>query len=246
MRIIFEDSPMSHISRLFCGSSAGKHMRFGSGYRGIVAAVREALADGEGAMVYVDVSPSIQSTGEMYSKIRNRFVKYDNVIVIPIICAEYILLRMLVHYGYLNDLRKNDEVLDKFVVGYITELSNGLVNKEVSLEKTCKHLIKNHLPDCMQNSQTWPGRFLCGDCGCDICDIADTAFTDDFKVKAERLYASLPLFFMSGGMEYTKVLDSCGAKYNITSLEDAITNIDKFYTELYDSMGLEKTFIVEL
>ena len=246
MKIVFEDNQDSPISKLFRGSSAGKDMRFGSGYRGIRKAVRAALANGEGAIVYVDAAPGNKTTTEMYSKIREEFKEYENVVVIPIVCAEYILLRMLAHYGYLSGLCRNDEVLEKFVVGYITKLSNGLVNTSLSFEKTCKNIIKNHLPDCMQNSQTWPGRFLCGDCGCDICDIEDTAFTDDFKVKAERLYASLPLFFMPGGMEYTKVLDSCGAKYNITSIEDAITRIDKFYTELYNSMGLDKTFTVEL
>ena len=246
MKIIFEDSRKSPISRLLLGSSAGKDMIFCEGYRGMPKAIKSAIKNGEDAIVYIDVSPHNENTSGMFDKINSIDSNGHKVIIVPIICAEYILLRMLVHYGYLDDICKNDSELLELIIGYVVELTNGVIGEGKSLERVCKHIIENHLPWCLQNKQNKPGKFLCKDCDCEVCDLLEKGCTDGFRVKAERLYASLPLFFMPGGMEYTKVLDSCGAKYSITSLEDAITNIDKFYTELYNSMGIEKTFIVEL
>ena len=246
MRIIFEDSRKSPISRLLLGSSAGKYMIFCEGYRGIRSAVEDAISNNEDVMVYIDVSPNNEYTTNMFKKILKIPKRGHSIIVVPIICAEYILLRMLVQYGYIDDICVKDKGLSELIIGYVVDLTNGVIGEGKSLEKVCKHIIMNHLPWCLQNKQNKPGKFLCDDCNCETCDLLDRGCTDKFGIKAERMYASLPLFFMPGGMEYTKVLDSCGAKYNITSIEDALKRVDDFYEKLYNAMGADKDFEIKV
>ena len=242
MKMIFEDSKESPISRLLLGSSAGKDMVFCGGYRGIPSAIKSAIEHGEDVIVYIDVSPNNGDASRILGRIRRINRGEHKVIVVPIICAEYILLRMLVQYKYVDDLCIKDKALSDLVKGYVVDLTNGVIGEGKSLEKVCKHIIMNHLPRCLQNKQNRPGKFMCDDCNCETCDLLEKGCNDEFRVKAERLYASLPLFYMPGGMEYTKVLDGCGAKYSITSIEDALKKLDEFYEKLYAAMGIKKNF----
>lgn len=245
MKILFEDDDKSPISILLMASSAGKDMIFCSGYRGIQRAIEDALLIDDLVIVYIDVSPNNKYTFEMYRSIRNIAKESYKVIVIPIICAEYTLLRMLVRYGYLYDICRKDDGLRNFVEDYIINLGNSRTDTEASLEKMCKSVIRRHLPRCLQNKQSRSGKFMCKDCDCTECDLLDSGCSDKLSVKAERMYTSLPLFVVPDEVDFSEITKACGLSYKQTSVEKAFEEINEFYDRLRDMFGINKRFIGE-
>lgn len=77
MKIIFEDSSESPISKLLLGSSVGKDMIFCSGSRRIPRVIKQVLRTDELVVLYVDVSPNNESTVETY---RHEFHLYETLI----------------------------------------------------------------------------------------------------------------------------------------------------------------------
>lgn len=186
MKIIFEDSSESPISKLLLGSSVGKDMIFYSGSRRIPRVIKQVLRTDELVVLYVDVSPNNESTVETYRHAFRLAKQNCRILLVPIICAEYVLLRMLVHYGYITELCSKDRKLYDFIDRYVLCNSESSRYEKESLEKICKHVVEKHLPECLQNKKHRPGKFLCGNCECDECTLSNRGYTDGFTEKAER------------------------------------------------------------
>lgn len=97
MWILFEDAPNTPVSRLISTVYDGTqvHVGFvggaGNFYRYILS--NQLLA--ERVLVYYDLIPDNPNTAKGFRLLSRRLREYSNVIIAPVICTEYALLKSL-------------------------------------------------------------------------------------------------------------------------------------------------------
>ena len=173
--------------------------------------------------------------------------------MIPILCIEYHVCQAFVKYNwfYVKDAKEN-EMIEKLVVKFdwanISDEFKNNVYINASLEHAYKSILANLKMRCMHNAfeyvgntgvrknQSISGKFYEKDCDCErkYCHIE---CTDSLKLKAEKVYCTLPGFVVSTD-EHRRLLNSIGIKTVSLSLEDVKAQRRVFYKMVCANMGL--------
>lgn len=205
--LIFEDSDSTPSSLLLKSSFNGKNIYFSNGC-GKIASLYNGIDD---LCVFYDVSPNNPKTTQGYNDLKQIIVtnSWHKVVLLPIVCVEYIMIVMFDKYNYIGKQSNDNEEILNFVIRNFDwdklslNIKNNSFGTEESLEHICKRFISNQRMQCLHNSFKYDeaanhrmpsilGIFYEKDCDCErkYCYIDSTT---SLREKAERLYVQLPL-----------------------------------------------------
>lgn len=201
IKIIFEDNENTPSSILLRKCSNGENIIFANGASRVRGTLEKVYNEEDYFIVLYDLVPDNGMTIMLYRALKEAVNIYSNVVVIPIVCIEQIILRMLDDLGYLTKTKITinliDNLVSKFSWSNLTEEDKKEISGK-SLEKVYKLILNNQLDKCFVNSndtskRVETGRFYKEDCACNrkYCRFD---CTDNLKIKAERLYSWLPVF----------------------------------------------------
>lgn len=258
MKIIFEDSNNAPSSVLLRNCFLGDSIIFSEGCHNIPEYI-ERYIESDDIVTFVDLVPDNMSTINFYNDLVSEyrdFIERNRLMICPILCIEYIILKMLLTYGYLTDTI----VVDAVALDFRSNSIKDLLARDKNASKTMEKLMKSILVDissksgkrCLRNSFKYSnidgvmtrkmdsrfGIFYENDCLCNIyrCSLG---IRNTLKVKAEELYVSLPVF-VTGGYEHENFIKSIGVNFEDNSF-GAVSNIFKdFYDLLCDKNGLNR------
>lgn len=258
MKIIFEDSNNAPSSVLLRNCFLGNSIIFSEGCHNIPEYI-ERYIELDDIVTFVDLVPDNMSTINFYNDLVSEyrdFIERNRLMICPILCIEYIILKMLLTYGYLTDTI----VVDAVALDFRSNSIKDLLARDKNASKTMEKLMKSILVDissksgkrCLRNSFKYSnidgvmtrkmdsrfGIFYENDCLCNIyrCSLG---IRNTLKVKAEELYVSLPVF-VTGGYEHENFIKSIGVNFEDNSF-GAVSNIFKdFYDLLCDKNGLNR------
>lgn len=123
VKLIFEDHDRTPSSVLLKSGLYGNHIYFSGGCSRLLDKIDEVLKykDTEAIYVFYDVPPDNSIAVEKYYQFIDEMIScsdYDCVKVIPIICIEYFICKMLFQYKYFPKLN-----------GFVDELIQCSVEK---------------------------------------------------------------------------------------------------------------------
>lgn len=244
VKIIFEDNPNTPSSKLLNESSFNKgNFIFTGGGDGTLRYLREHHGEPFSFLVFVDVVPNNVFTLSTYQTIDRLCKRFENVEVFPVLCIEYIILK-LIHSLDMDFYSKSTKEVLGVLFGECTpsEETTGMMRKR-SLEKVCKTALSNHMQYCFRNTTKEDNpvygefyRECCGKCntGSFRCKFNSTL---DRVEKAERLYTMLPIFdvISEEHKDYLRALGICTSTCN---LDEVLDDCQEFYDRLCSVLDL--------
>lgn len=243
---IFEDNVNSPVSHLLASSSNGESYIFSGGSYNILKTVMSVYTKEDEFYVFFDVVPNNVRTKEAYEIFRLTVneKKLSNVHVIPIICIEYYVLRMLTTYNYIS----NNELIRGVVFNFDSGAFTNYVTKigcNPSVEKVCKTMLRNLHKVCMHNESREKnplyGLFYMQDCKCEerYCSVS---FRDCLKLKSERMCCTLPVFDVENKDKKTN-LEGIGINTVEVTISDVIREQKALYNSITLKLGLPNAII---
>lgn len=163
VKVIFEDSPSSPISKLLSVVYRGDSVVFSSTCDGLSEAICKELIAGVSLIVcYVDCPPDNKEAVSLYSNLREEFIDRENVCILKSQPIEYYVLKMLCDAGWVSDTSLISKYKSLIHGKYISYTDR-------TFEKFCKNVLNSSYPRCLKNnSNQSPSWFTC-DCDCDNC-----------------------------------------------------------------------------
>lgn len=244
VKFLFEDSPTSPSSRLLNAHTFNKgNFYFSGGSDGLLRYLRSNWDEHNTFVVFVDLVPNNKATRYTWQVLVRECSLYENVIVLPILCMEYLLLQLVRSLSIGDYPVREQEELELLLF----EKDGGVVPSSVvdrlhneSLERVCKRILSHHRYPCFRNktkvSSNVYGKFYqenCGNCNTDIFK-CKFSLELDLLEKAERLYTLLPLFDVVSA-EHEGYLRSLGLNTVSSSVNEAIDKCQVFYDCLCDT-----------
>lgn len=207
MRIIFEDSDDS-VMRLIIESvyGADNEIIFANGSSKISRYV------GDDTLIYYDLVPDNPSTALWYCRLDKLTKEYNNSIIIPVICSEYIILS-----AFCDNVLDIANIIDKGLYDSIIDKSKGIT----SVEKYYKYLLTNR-DECMRIG-TLDSRIFyhkscpCGKYGCDKrYSVSD---------KSDDLVCRLPVFIPFKSKNNIEIVSAYSIKRSLENEYMRLVNI---------------------
>lgn len=237
-KIFFEDNPNSPVSKLLSSSYLGKFMYFSEGISSLPRLLNDFVKPSDEVYVFVDVVPDNGGTVRWLRIIEAEFSEQKNVHAIPIFCIEYVVLKMLTYYGYVEDSNVSKAV-------HIDEMTSTFKFKEKTLEKLYKRLLSGSQRLCMHNKcsadKPRQGMFYTKDCDC-LEKFCSLHCSDSLSLKAERLVSKLPCFPTNA--EYKSLLASYGILLHDVEIANVLHEIQEFYTSVCSVLGVPTIRVV--
>lgn len=227
IKFVFEDNETVPISMLLKKSYNGDNIFFSSGCANILSKAIEIQTENDFIIMYYDVAPNNVKTVKGYENLRMT-IKANNIknmIVVPIICIEYITLRMLDKYNQLLISSKYKDAYNYLVKDLDWGTYVNTCNPNSYILESIEHFYKSVLTQmqtqiCKHNSHNY---------------IGNTGHKDKVALKAERLYFELPLSIIVNKM-HRKYIESLGIGFSDTKLIDVENERKLFYDKLCANM----------
>lgn len=242
MILLFEDKENTPSSQLLKKSLYGENIKFSGSNTALSKVAEQLKSDGHKVIIFFDLAVNNRKTKELYESLSDKYEDDSNILVLPIICIEYYILKMLYNHGFLDfDLYKSIDIqysLDNFV----KEITGVAIDE--SIEKHYKHILnqignKNHCYNNKtdaENKGLLKGKFYTHGCPCErtYCKVCKTA---SIAYKAESLYSSLPVFFIDS--KYKEYVKGIGLELNMQSVElkGVYNKLIKLHTRLHNLYG---------
>lgn len=239
------------ISKLLLESSSGKSSIFSAGCDKIAATLLANYNKNDTFYIFYDLSPNNKETVDGYTNLVEFVECYDNVYVFPIICIEYIVLKILDRYNCLLPNKNTKDLVDGIIKDFDWDKVSTQHKMDTyigsSLEHACKHILNSQRMRCMLNvntlesNNTVNGKYYLSNCDCDrkFCKLN---CCDSRTLKAERLTLTLPICHVNDVNQYA-LWYSLGIVVNNTSIVEVLENIQTFYNKICDSMKLERVIL---
>lgn len=228
MVLLFEDNEHTPSSELLKACLYGKSIHFSNGNHNLASKADELVNMGNSVIIFVDLSINCAETKLVYNTLSKKFRTSEHVLVLPIICIEYYILKMLYNHGFLNFPKyENDSTIQNLIHNFVIEITGEKIDK--SLEKQYKSIL-NKIGDkkhCYINKNVkQKGKFYKYSCPCDNehCKEYKTA---SLEYKAECLYSTLPVGVIDD--KYKEYITNLGLDLEINS-----TNLQVVYNKLVD------------
>lgn len=176
MRIIFEDdndSVLKNVIEHIYGDE--NDIIFSCGSSKIIKYVTDDT------LVYYDLVPDNPSTAIWYRRIDALTRKYNNSMIIPVVCSEYIILK-----AFDVSVRDVSEIIDGHMYESIINGKDGVIN----LEKYYKYVL-SRCKECMHIGNLDSRRFYTNSCPCGVTDCSAVYNLSD---KIDDLVCMLPVF----------------------------------------------------
>lgn len=246
VRLLFEDSKSSPISRLLLSSMHGEYIHFSEGceflLREYFKLSRKYPTDY--FIIFIDTPPNRQDLYNNYIALCNS-INQDKCSVIPIICIEYIYLRTLAGRSIRVPYGKMQNLYDNLVCKFDYENVRSAIESDTYLNDSLEHVYKAILNDCVmrciKNSNDGINGLFCReDCRCErkYCKIDCNL---KLYEKAEYLYTNLPIF--PEDISYESIHDRLGIQTVSTSINEVLNDCAQLYNTICDSMKIPRVYI---
>lgn len=100
MVLLFEDNENTPSSQLLKSCLYGKNIYFSNGNHNLATVATELVNKGNSVIIFVDVLVNSIETKQIYNAISKKFKNNEHVLVLPIICIEYYILKMLCSHRF--------------------------------------------------------------------------------------------------------------------------------------------------
>lgn len=227
-KFIFEDNPNTTVSYLFLQCYNSKNLIFSNGNGEITKKLDDCYTEEDNFIIFLDFN----CRNRLYTLfmdvkryIHKKYNNPSNVIVVPIPCIEYIVIKMLSMYGYVvnNSIQKVlsfDKVFIKSIEGtgfegkmkgYLSSLGDDYKNYNLRPNGEPYDVIKDNLGNFYLQSDGKP------------------------SLKAERLYTTLPVFdnLKEIDSSYIDILKT----FNIITKDLTIDELERFIKDFFDDMS---------
>lgn len=237
---IFEDNENMTSSALLKESFNGNNIHFSNGNSMMYRKLRSIYNTSDTFILFLDVVVDNLSTIKLYENLLIKCEDLENVYIVPILCIEYYILKML-DEDKLLFVNQQDEELVKYLVRTFdcNELSKEKQEIKTTLEKRYKYILNNQLCNCMKNihiDNVSSSSFYLSDCVCESnCDFA---VIQDSLLKSEKLITSLPIFDVISA-EHKDYLENHGIKIRPIDFESALAKVQDFYAIIKNSLKSE-------
>ena len=251
VKIIFEDSESTPISMMLKQSVMGESIFFSEGCEKLLDKVFEIYNDGDFIVIYYDVAPNNNKTingyQNLYHRLRSfRFLQFS---LVPIVCIEFEITKMLQEYEQLIVARKYDDL--KACIGAIpdwevyTSLKSNTYLSD-SIEHFYKFILAQVQPQlCKRNAHKYvngaidwecgSGKYYYNDCPCDYhCTLN---CTDSLCLKANRAYTALPLVVLENDLQVQE-LEQFDIQLQLSKLGTVQREREIFYTRLCNCLSV--------
>lgn len=157
MKYIFEDAEWSPTANLIRSAYPGEKQEdliFTGGNGNILPYLtNEVNESGKYAAVYLDVSPGNSGIIQLYEMIAEFSVKHNyNVVVLPIPCAEYYLIKLLDNLGMITDRIGVDLAINKGYFKWAEFVKQYPKHKYKYFEHYCKAIVGENIKQCAKMS----------------------------------------------------------------------------------------------
>lgn len=260
MIIIFEDNMTTPSSKLLKSCYYGEKIFFSGGSRNLGIMINKCLPLDD-LLVFVDVVPNNSYTVMTYRNLNSMFhneVKAGRLVIMPILCIEYILLKMLSRYeGVISKNTYIKHLVCNF--DYQNASVQSLINSNQKLTDSLERVFKFVLTDvsnrskhrCLANSFEYTekekgilvrnessikGIFYDKDCKCDsrYCRLG---IRDSLELKAEKLYTTLPLFYVDNDV-HREYLRKFGINTKDCDITEVFNKVQEFYDIICKELGV--------
>ena len=246
IRLLFEDNKSSPISRLLLSSMHGKYIHFSEGneflLREYINLSKKYPTDY--FIIFVDTPPNRQDLYNTYIALCDS-INQDKCSVIPIICIEYIYLRMLEERNIRVPYGKMQNLYDNLVRKFDYENVRSVIESDTYLNDSLEHIYKAILNDCAMrcfknSNEGINGLFCREDCKCErkYCRV-----NCNLKLweKAEYLYTNLPIF--PEAVDYEITHNQLGIQAVSTSVNEVLNDCAQLYNSICDRMKIPRIYI---
>ena len=179
MIYVFEDKREDVLSEFFRKAypeDVSERFVYTNGNGAILSKVEQLLnCTHEIIVVFLDFYPTNNSITKIYSRLHYESRKNDNrVIVLPIVCAEFYLLKFLDKNNMITDKRKADIVLNFELFDDVLR-SNDFTEIDIkfctTFEKYCKLVTMKWVEDCAKTNKTQ--EYYTENCKCETLSNSD-------------------------------------------------------------------------
>jgi hypothetical protein len=268
IKFIFEDSDNTPSSLLLKSCYNGDNIHFSNGgsaislFRSIKKCKESDLSCT--VIVFFDFPPNNIHAYNNYEYLIDYIDNsgYTNVYVVPILCIEYYIIKLLVEYNYIdirnnsislvNNLIKDFNYNSSFVQKYISSKYNSesiehvyksLLSDLASYNKCCKNSFRYNKDNSI-NTSAVDGKFYINDCNCER-KFCKKNCTDNLVCKAERLYTELPIFDIIDD-SHIKLLSELGISTKLKDLGELYDDLIIFFDNISKRLGVETPYIYDL
>lgn len=238
---IFEDNEDMPVSKLL---SIRGSVYFSCGSRGLRRKL-DSLYSGQGiVIIFFDFVPNNVNTHNLYLQLLSHIAEsgYVDVYVIPILCIEYYVLKMLVECYTFRVGEEYNKLLECLIKSFKWE-NVPQEKKSVSVEVLLKEILNNSVKRCMRNDRSIGGQFYVTDSiNCNILNSNYPRCKDDcgsLYMKFYNLYTILPVYDDELLRDDIEIIDDAPS-FN-RSIAYILRKMDRIYYNIFQSMGLEKT-----
>lgn len=226
--IIFEDGPETNISKLLehCSNVHISRESFVSGNYNVVGAIDRV---NDATIAFVDCVPDNEATISNYnSSVLKASEKKGTVLVIPIPCIEYVVIRYLsTKYGEVQSLAVVHDLLS------FSNYHDGY--RKSSYETYCKSVLNNNpVSRCYRASRRYPkyAQYYKLDCKCGLPEGGrhfDIALTE----KANDLMSFMARYFTDSSLSVGLLIESAKSLYkDMWSSISAHSNVRKSFEDM--------------
>ena len=255
VKFIFEDGENTPSSILLKQSYYGKYIYFSNGVSKLLDTAIAIKNAEDIVYMFYDVSPNNRITVKGYETLVDMLKQnkklYKDIYVIPIICIEYHICKILDkdHCLYTKD-KKALEMIEKIVRDFDWETLSPYIKNDTYIGESLEHAYKNIISllamRCMRNEFEYVGKtnerrpesiwgiFYEKDCICErkYCNID---CSDSLEIKAEKLYRSLPIIVLKINKKLLSDLDD---KIPFLSNAEIVIERRYFYKKICTNMKL--------
>lgn len=257
IKFVFEDGENTPSSFLLKQSHHGKHIYFSNGVSQLLNKALDIKELNDIVCMFYDVSPNNRKTVKGYEllveTLRQNADSMKDIFVIPIICIEYHICKVLYLNNWFCAMDSTEMTLIQNLVanfnwdGLPVDIKNDNY-VATSLEHAYKNILSRLKMRCLHNSFEYSrnskvrkassicGRFYERNCVCDrkYCKID---CNETLKTKAEKLYCSLPVFVVDDDF-HRNILVSLGIHPVALSAEEITLERKIFYDKICHTMKL--------
>ena len=253
-KLLFEDDEKVPISMLLNNCYNGGNIFFSGGCDKLLNKALAIQNPGDKIIIYYDVAPNnvktVKGYRDLYKTIKSKNIK--DIIVVPIICIEYIVVKYLYKYKQLS-IPDSYKDVEKYLIKNLNW--NYYVNNcktNTYIESSIEHFYKIVLSQiqrqrCKRNSHKYSkdgrtidksygsGKFFYENCPCNRhCNLN---CKDKLQLKAERLYMELPLAIINDNV-HKENIEKLGIRLVQKKLIDVQNERQSFYDNLCNNMGV--------
>lgn len=250
---VFEDNENTPSSKLLRENIAGVRFCFSNGAY-LVAQLVEDLCNEEGSsdyeiLVFIDYVPMNYYTYDTYMTlldIKEEFYwkKNTKIYVLPIVCIEYYILKMLSSFYEFDIPERFSDLYDSLIIDL--SFDHAVLKEFTSLEKAYKFLLQHSKKRCMINKNSenevkiegYFYKYDCVDCRRRLCVNKKNLVV--LKEKAMHMYTSLPVFKIVSE-EQKKYMEELGISFEYNSVEEVVEELRRFIRSIFRKFGISAT-----